>query len=160
MRFNGKERRVIGERYWCWLGKIVSCLKSKGTGGNNGSSGNTVLEEVVGDVAASGGKVGLLELAVSDGVDGGRDGRGEFAGKNRLRDGEGRVVLDDGAGHLAGNLIGRLGLGATSVTADEVRDQRADCVPTICMACQREIKLSGLLQVARTWHSEDRGCCR
>ena len=101
-------------------------LEGEGTGSDDGSSGNTVLEKVLGHGARRGGEVRSLELAVSDSVDGVRDGLSERLGKNGLRDGERRVVVKHRTSHLAGNIVGRLGLRTTSVAANEVRDQRAD----------------------------------
>lgn len=106
---------------------IVVFLESKGTGSDDGGGGNTVLEEVLGNVSASGSEVGLLELAVSNGVNGGRDSGSELLFENRLRDGQSRVVLENRAGHLVGDGLDRLALGTTGVAADEVGDQRADC---------------------------------
>lgn len=82
---------------------------------------------MLGNSTRGGCEVRSLELAVCDSVDGGRDGLSERLLQVRLGGGEGGVVLENGAGHLVGDLFGKLALGTTSVAADEVRDQRADC---------------------------------
>lgn len=101
-------------------------LESKGTGGNNGSSGHTPLDHVLGDGSVGRVEVGFGELAIGNSLDGGRDGLSERTDKGSLGRGEGGVVLQHRAGHLAGDLVGRLGLGTAGVALDEIRDQRAD----------------------------------